>query len=346
MAMAPPAAFRAPGGLVHADTCAPLTAAAGRGEVRMSALVRGAYPGTPLPPRALPGVRTVGSWDAPRDQSWGLDWHRNEGVELTYLSSGRLAFATEDAPFDLRPGDLTVTRPWQVHRVGAPAVTASRLHWLILDVGVRGPDEEWRWPEWLLAGAADLRALARILRANEQPVWRVDADTGRAFERLTHAVSGSGRRRVRWIAVLVNELLLAVADMLERSEPRALPARPEGEAVVERFLAQLPERAGEPWTLDALAAACGLGRTRFAHHCMRLTNRTPIEFLTWCRLRRACTLLRERPELSVTEVALECGFGSSQYFATVFRRQTGLTPSAYAALERPPEPASPPAGRA
>ncbi len=28
-------------------------------------------------------VRTVGYWNAKHDQGWGLDWHRNEGIELT-----------------------------------------------------------------------------------------------------------------------------------------------------------------------------------------------------------------------------------------------------------------------
>ena len=78
------------------------------------------------------GIRTVGRWDARHDQRWGLDWHRNEGIELTLLSRGRLAFATDAGEQVLRPGDLTVTRPWQRHRVGAPFVTPGRLHWLIL----------------------------------------------------------------------------------------------------------------------------------------------------------------------------------------------------------------------
>jgi len=30
---------------------------------------------------------------------------------------------------------------------------------------------------------------------------------------------------------------------------------------------------------------------------------------------------------TVTEIAFECGFSSSQYFATVFKRITGMTPN-------------------
>src|SRR5690554_6006075 len=100
-----PAVFTAPGDVYVADHCAPLTAAVERGELRMAALARGAYPGARLAARTLPGVRTVGVWDAARAQTWGLDWHRNEGIELTWLEQGTLPFATEAVETTLHAGD-------------------------------------------------------------------------------------------------------------------------------------------------------------------------------------------------------------------------------------------------
>jgi hypothetical protein len=50
---------------------------------------------------------TVGYWDARSNQTWGLDWHRNEGIELTYLARGKIAFAVDKTDFQLitRPSD-------------------------------------------------------------------------------------------------------------------------------------------------------------------------------------------------------------------------------------------------
>ena len=311
-----PVTYRSGATVLEADTCDALAAAAASGEVELSALARAPYPGDPLGD-ALPGVRTVGYWDAREDQGWGLDWHRNEGIELTLLARGRLAFATDAGEHVLRPGDLTITRPWQRHRVGDPHVTTGRLHWLILDVGVRRPNQDWRWPPWLLAGAEDLDRLTRVLRHDEHPVWRADGETRRAFERVT------SERRPSRLAVRINDLILALADLLEcRSED---PSLTSSERTVELFLARLEHELERPWTLDAMAAECGLGRTRFAHYCERLTNLTPREYLSRLRVRRARALL-EAGELSVTEIAYACGFSSSQYFATVFRRSEGHAP--------------------
>ena len=110
--------------------------------------------GAKAPPHTLPGVKSLGFWDADHRQDWGLDWHRNEGIELTLLESGRLPFSVDGQDLDLKPGDLTITRPWQLHRVGRPHVTACRLHFLILDVGVRRPHQRWKWPPWLVLSPA------------------------------------------------------------------------------------------------------------------------------------------------------------------------------------------------
>ena len=42
-------------------------------------------------------------------------------------------------------------------------------------------------------------------------------------------------------------------------------------------------------------------------------------------------MLQGHTAASISDVAYACGFESSQYFATVFRRHTGRSPSAYRA---------------
>lgn len=131
--------FQEHGRKYAADTCRPVVAAARAGRLRHVALVHGHYPGRRLPRNALSGVKSVGFWDADRRQDWGLDWHRNEGIELTFLERGGLGFAVEDREYHLKAGDLTFTRPWQKHRVGDPYIGAGRLHFLILDLASAGP---------------------------------------------------------------------------------------------------------------------------------------------------------------------------------------------------------------
>jgi AraC family L-rhamnose operon regulatory protein RhaS len=64
-------------------------------------------------------------------------------------------------------------------------------------------------------------------------------------------------------------------------------------------------------------------------------NAGGIDYLNQCRLEHAAREIRENPERPITRIALDCGFNSSQYFATVFGRRFKMTPSAYRKRESP-----------
>lgn len=327
----PPARFIGESEQHTSDQCEPLLAASRRGEVRLEALVRGAYPGRPLGRGVLPGVCSVGFWDAPQAQGWGLDWHRNEGLEITYLESGRLDFGVGSESVELSPGALTITRPWQQHRVGQPHVGASRLHWLILDLAVRRPNQPWRWPAWLNLAPTDLARLTEILRHNEHPVWPGDREIRACWQRIGRAVQedagGSSHSRLR---VQLSELLLLLLEMLVRNPPPLDPAFTSSARAVALFLRELrhdQRQRNHPWTVAEMAEHCGLGATHFVALCRQHTNRTPARYLLQCRLEAAVDQLKHQPTLAITDVAHACGFASGQYFATVFHREFGKTPS-------------------
>jgi AraC family L-rhamnose operon regulatory protein RhaS len=324
-----PATFRSPSQLFHADSCEPLKQAAASGAVRLAALGRRTYPGERLPKNDLRELCLTGYWDAARDQSWGLDWHRNEGLEFSFVEAGQVPFAIEGGrSFLLKPGDLTITRPWQRHRVGNPNVLASRFHWLIIDVGVRRPNQTWVWPPWLLYPRAGLQRLTTILRHNEQPVWHADEEITRCYRKLGKAATlgTTNPETIARLKILINEFIIALAEMLEHRKPQLDESLSSSERAIQLFLKELPRRLDEPWTLESMAKNCGLGRSRFAAYCRQITNVSPVEYLTRCRVDAAAELLLKSPEMNITEVAFACGFQSSQYFATVFHQRLKHSP--------------------
>ena len=314
------------------DSCESLKAAVKAQELELRAWARGDYPGTPLPEDDLQEIRSVGVWDARKTQHWGLDWHTNEGLELTYLSRGRLPFSTGNDRHNLSRGAMTITRPWQPHRLGDPWVPPNRLTWVILDVGVRRPDQTWRWPDWLLLGQADQQRLTTLLSHNEQLVFTADRRSAAAFESLaTMVATGSPGASATKLKLAINEILMATLGFLDAQDLTLDPTLCDKQRLVQLFLDELQHRLDEPWTLDAMALACGLGRTRFAHYCRLLTNLNPAQVLNRMRLEAAKAMLVNAPDHSITDIALSCGFGTSQYFATRFRAEIGCTPKDFRA---------------
>jgi AraC-like DNA-binding protein len=293
----------------------------------LAALVHGDYPGHALPDHVLPGLCSVGSWDAQGEQSWGLGMHRNEGVEITFLERGSLAFGVDDQRYVLRPNDLTITRPWQPHCIGLPHVQAGRLHWVILDLNVRRPSQGWEWPDWVVLTEEDLGELTSLLRHNEHPVWHGTPGLRQCFQEMVHLVaSDDAEHNVSYLTVHLNKLLVLLLEMLAQS-PLELDSSLSGtERTVALFLTDLKDQLCEPWSIESMAQSCGLGVTRFIHYCRQITNMTPAHYLTQSRLEGAIRLLETKPEMSVTQVALACGFSSSQYFSTVFKRHKQCSP--------------------
>ncbi len=325
-----PAIFQYKDKVYFADTCEPIKMAAERDEVYLKAWSHPCYPGLQLPPHFLTQMRSLGVWDASRYQSWGLDTHCNEGIEFTFLARGKTAFEVDGTSWVLRKGHFTITRPWQFHSVGNPNVAASRLYWLILDVNVRRPNQPWQWPDWLISSPDDLRQLTHLLRYNEQPVWKSDTEIARIFTKLIELLeSQEPRESETKLKLYINELLIAVMEMLQRKQIPLDKHLSTSQRAVEMFLVALQEHIAHNWDLNSMAKQCGLSRSQFSNYCKQITNMTPIEYLTHCRLNTATRLLTEQPEMSITEVAYACGFNSSQYFATTFQSRRGYSPSKF-----------------
>lgn len=319
--------FRTEAELFHADNCDPLVEAAARGDVQLAAVSRNNYPGMRLPPDDLQELCMAGYWDAAAPQAWGLDWHCNEGIEFGFLSAGLLPFAIGSKLMTVEPGCLTITRPWQRHRVGDPNIPSSHYSWIILDVGVRRPNQQWKWPKWLLSQPVYLDRLAEVLSKNEDPVWRANRQIGECFARLDKIVArGADEANHVHLKLIINELIVLLGEFFESSEPHLDESLRGSERTVRLFLDSLSRRLDEPWSLDSMAEECGLGRSQFTTLLRKITNQTPAAYLGKLRLEHAAALLVAEPRLSVTEIAFRCGYQSSQYFARAFRERYAVTP--------------------
>lgn len=325
-ALSRPAVFSEPGALLYAGNCSDLYKASLEGKVRLNAWTRRKYPGKPLGD-ALPQVLSVGGWDAARSQDWGLKEHCNEGVKIAYLARGSMVLKVDGHSHELTEGQMFVVRPWQLHQFGDPHVAASQIVWVLFDVGVRRPHEDWLWPDWMAWPERDTARLTTLLSRNEQHVLTASRDVARSFAEIAEVVEGDdiagSETRLR---LLISLMLLQFMEQLERQGPVLDAELASSKRTVQIFLQRLPHALDEPWTLENMAAECGLSRTQFSQHCQSLTNMTPVRYLQMVRLDAAKRSLAERATATVTEIALECGFSSSQYFATCYKRRFGFSP--------------------
>ena len=82
----------------------------------------------------------------------------------------------------------------------------------------------------------------------------------------------------------------------------------------------------EALTLENLADVACLSRYHFSRVFSHYCQETPIEFLSRLRLEQAVSNLMLDSGMSVTSIALEAGFSSSQAFSNAFSRRFGISP--------------------
>jgi len=271
----------------------------------------------------------AGHWTAEKEARM-LPPHTNPGLEIVLVANGAVSWDYDGLAVDVPAGSVSYSWPWQVHGARDVELPAVEFYWILVPLIV--PDETTRGEDCRVApeyGLGGVEGLLASLAALETPVVSVSRDFRFYFTRLVEALirkEGGFDWEARGLFMLsMYQLGQSLAEGRRQSEGAMALVQ------VKEFWEGLDASGLEHrWTLDEMAAACGMGRSSFAMYTKQLCGDTPVAVLTRKRLDQAKTLLRQTA-LPVTEIALCCGFGSSQHFATVFQSYTKMTPSGYRA---------------
>ena len=120
-----------------------------------------------------------------------------------------------------------------------------------------------------------------------------------------------------------------VIRVLPLGNRRRSNSRPEAsEHAVRETIDIIDRRYAERLSLPGLACEVGVSRYWLSHRFSRNVGMSLRQYLLTVRLERAKQLLAEG-RMSITVVAQDVGFGDLPRFDKLFRRYTGLTPSAF-----------------
>ncbi len=271
----------------------------------------------------------AGTWRTAK-RRW-LPQHRNPGLEVICVTGGHAEWVVEGVTHRVPPGSVFFTWPWERH--GGVRDPQPGLDLVYVVIRMRRayrrapPRRELAWHRGLsLTGVAG-RQVIRALQQAEGRVFPLAAPLLSLTTRLVgehHATRPMGESM---IGALSAAALMELTRIVTAPDPRQAGVR-DTESRVQRFVEQLASRCDEPWSVEAMAAACGLGRSRLTDLVRRQTGDPPLILLNRLRVERAKLRLKQT-DAKVIDIALACGFSTPQYFCRVFRDYTGQTPMAY-----------------
>jgi AraC-like DNA-binding protein len=259
---------------------------------------------------------TVLGFDSSRRKRVGLGEHAHEGHEITFLFEGEVTWVTDRGEsLRLRGGDLAITQPSVVHRGLLNLIQPSTFFWTVVDLRRAGGN--------LFSGAEREELRAQLDRAGNA-VRNADKEFARELARLHDDLAAQQAAPATLtrtaIRARIGTVLVRAAASLTAPGERA---RGDYTEEAQRYI---DGRLGDAdLSVDAVAQRVGISVSRLHAVFKERTGLAPNDFIQRRRVERACELLRNTAT-PVTRIALNLGFASSQYFATCFRKYTGMTP--------------------
>lgn len=147
-----------------------------------------------------------------------------------------------------------------------------------------------------------------VLRLIVRRAWADDAGAASSIARLSE--------------VLFIEVIRAGLSRLDRQHEIMTAIR---DPQIGRALSLVHADLAKPWTVETLAGAVGMSRSRFAGRFRELVGSGPMAYLAEWRLQRALHLLGSR-KYSVKAAASLVGFRSAAAFSRAFAERFGRTP--------------------
>ncbi|MGJ3242374.1 MAG: helix-turn-helix domain-containing protein [Opitutales bacterium] len=259
--------------------------------------------------REIPGspVHQAGEQWAP--EGFNVSWHKHAVWELYYQIEGRSVWRDRQRTYALEAGDAFAMPPHRPHVFDNPHHEAHHFYYAGIDVsGALDRHPDWRTP------------------LPDRPWRTTPGNTGfaAAFRDLIREISLPEPHDDGGLLLSVDKLTLEWLRLLKPDSPT--PRQPlHLHPAVARCRELIETHPGEGWTLPALAKVAGLSPDHLARRFKAEIGVTPSAYLSRCRIARACDQLRQTNR-SITDIAADLGFASSQHFATAFRQHTGRAP--------------------
>ncbi|MRN55942.1 AraC family transcriptional regulator [Paenibacillus monticola] len=126
-------------------------------------------------------------------------------------------------------------------------------------------------------------------------------------------------------------LYLIVGEAAEHLS--SLSRLPGAESQVKRTVKQMVHymaaQYAHPVSIEQMCGSLGYNRAYLSRIFKQETGISPVTYLLKLRIEKSRQLLRERPELSVEQVAASVGLTDALYFSRQFKRFCDQTPTAY-----------------
>ena len=246
-----------------------------------------------------------------------------DGLKIYYVQEGKFEWTINHRPFILYPGDVALILPGTEFGNENNVLEIGSFSWIHIQVKTNEKGQLVKG-SWSSLSDGETQAISKILQMNNSPVLQKFTEAGNIFKSIQSELFNQEIGYQARVNHLLDEIFIQMARQFSRiSNPgRDFPS------TFMKLEHELRRNLSHQWTVEEMATLVGLGTTLFNDKVKSYSGFSPVSYLINIRISEAIKLLK-KPGISLTDIALDIGFYSSQHFSTTFKKLTGYTPSQF-----------------
>ncbi len=257
-----------------------------------------------------------------------VELHHHDFYEIYFLISGDVTYTIESRQYRVRPGDLLLISPRELHQICIrPEMSAYERFVLWVD------------PQLLSKYSTSLSDLTRNLDPNgpiEGNLLRMGPEEHAGLHHLFRQLWQECESDAYGSDLLKDSLLIQLLVTINRLADKGVGQYEEvtqSSQAVSQVVEYINQHYHEPLSLDLLAEQVYVSKYHLSHEFNRQVGTSVYRYIQKKRLLIARQKLAQgsRPN----EVYLSCGFGDYAGFYRAFKSEYGVSPREYALSVKP-----------
>ena len=231
--------------------------------------------------------------------------HYHPHYEIYYMKEGNCRYFIDDRSYSVETGDIIFVPKGIIHRVNYSTDLHSRL---LLNFTAEYV------PEHILALIPEKKYVFRskeIMRNIEILFYKIEAE----YNNPDH-----------FTEELLKCFTIEMLYLILRHPGNTETSSETGNDMINDIINYMKENYVNDIKLSTVAKLKSVSPEHLSRTFKKCTGLGFNEYITLLRLRRAEEMIKTEPDMTISEIAYECGFNDGNYFSYKFKKMYGVSP--------------------